>query len=105
MSESKVVIIDDIKAAIIAELGSFIGDSIDEIKPVIDGAVYTGKDDPGQWAPKAIAVIHCESGIPSGYYDSEIQDSWTTIENQLQEMGYNIYIETINAAVKAFYPI
>jgi len=95
-------IIQDLKKQIYLKLQDDIG-SPKESREIINKAVYTGKDDPGQWSPDAIAIIHCESGIPSGDYDPDIAETWINISDALQDLGHSVFIESINPAVKAVY--
>ena len=54
-------------------------------------AVYTGKEDPGQWSPSADFVIHLEGvGLP---YEGS-QEAWHKIEE-----AAGIWIEPYNNAV------
>ncbi len=93
-----------LKRAILEQLGDHIGNSFEAV-PVINASVYTGAADPGQWAPRAVAVIHCESGIPNGSYDVEVSEKWFNITNELQGLGHDVFVETINDAVKAVYEL
>lgn len=95
-------IIQDLKKQIYLKFQDDIG-SPKESREIINKAVYTSKNDPGQWSPNAIAVIHCESGIPNGDYDPDIAEKWINISDALQDLGHNVFIETINPAVKAVY--
>jgi len=105
MKKNKVL--KDIKALITKTFADHEGYTQSEYRDIVDGAVYTGEDDPGQWSPNAVAVVHCESGIPSGLYDdtSDVQQMWIDIDEELRELGHDIFVEDINAAVKAYYKI
>jgi hypothetical protein len=66
---------------------------------MIEESTYTGKDDPGEWAPRAKVVIHCESGIP----DPSWIDPWCEVGDILAEQ--DLFYEPINMAVVAVYEI
>ena len=72
-----------------------------KVKDRIAEDTYTGKDDPGEWAPKAHAVIHCESGIPNGSYEPFIYDKWFEVSDKLGDM----FVEHQNAAVIAVWDV
>lgn len=72
-----------------------------KVREMMAEDIFTGRDDPGQWSPMAVAVIHCENGLDSGYYNQFAQERWTEVEERLP--GY--YVESINAAVLGLYKI
>lgn len=68
----------------------------------VEDATFTGREDPGGWAPRAHVVIHTETGIPSLRYDSNaILAQWDRVGDILQEHG--LYCEPVNGAVVAVY--
>ena len=93
-----------LKRAILERLGEYIGNSFEAV-PQINKDVYTGTEDPGQWAPSAVAVVHCESGIPSGSYEPAAAETWFEVDDELQGLGFNVFHENVNAAVIAFYEL
>ena len=87
-----------VKDAIVEVFGSLIEAGTGrKAQEVVDKDVYTGESDPGQWSPTAVAIIHCEDGIPNGTYDNVIIEKWFDVTNLLGDM----YVEHVNAAVIA----
>ena len=89
-----------LKSAILKEFGGYISESGERAMEIIDQSVYTGKGDPGQWSPDALAVIHCESGVPHGYYNHYIGERWYKVGDEL-----DVIIEDYNCAVKCVYEL
>jgi hypothetical protein len=89
------------KQAVIEAIHKVFGDFVD--KDRIKKAVFTGKSDPGQWSPKALVVVHTESGIPNPCNYPELYDKWYKINDELKQMGFNLSFEPVNGAVIAFY--
>ena len=92
--------LDHLKSAILRTFGGYISDNEGRAMEIINDAVYTGADDPGQWSPDALAVIHCEFGIPHGYYNYRLGERWYEVGDEL-----GVIIEDYNCAVKCVYPL
>ena len=60
--------------------------------------IYSGKGDPGGWAPRALAVIHCENGLDTGHYDTRVSEAWFELQDET-----GLLFEPVNAAVIAVY--
>lgn len=58
---------------------------------------FTGEGDPGEWAPDADVVIHCEHGLPSPDFDTWF---WTGVMIPALP-GY--LVEPINGCIVAVY--
>ena len=89
MTTSKV---ERVRAAILAVFPSVT-------RKAVDRDVYAGRDDPGGWAPKAVAVIHCEGGIPNANDFMENLEKWCEVSERLGDL----FCEPINGAVIAVY--
>lgn len=70
------------------------------IREIVERDTFTGADDPGGWSPGAVAIIHCENGIPNGAYETHVLDKWF----EVSELLGDLYCEHINAAVIGVYP-
>jgi len=92
-------ILHDVRAAIFEVFGDYISGDARRALKIIKEATFLADEDPGQWAPNAAAVIHCESGIPNGLYDG-LYEKWFNVSAMLKSH----YCEHINAAVIAVYP-
>jgi len=67
--------------------------------------VLTAEDDPGEWAPGAVAVVHREgTNLPATYHHGWL-DWWAARDKEIQAAGFNLYCECINDAVMAYYPV
>jgi hypothetical protein len=56
------------------------------------------------WSPKAMVIVHTESGIPNPCgYDGQFFESWFKIDRELKSMGFNLSHEPVNGAVVAFW--
>jgi hypothetical protein len=88
-----------VQLAIMEVWGYFISDDPMRARQIIENGTYTGKNDPGGWAPEAEVVIHCESGIPNGSYEPRELERWFRVSDILGDL----YCEHINAAVIAVY--
>jgi hypothetical protein len=74
--------------------------------------IVAPEDDPGQWAPKALAIIRIEpdcreewdEGIIPASLDSNDTHGLDNCESLDKEAGAGAYIEYINAAVAAVWP-
>ena len=97
----KQIILSQLRDAIKENFWQFLGDTPED--PIVDSIVrrstYLAEDDPGGWAPRAVCVVHTESGLPNGAYDWRIEDLWFKVSNSLP-----IYHEPVNGAVIAWYP-
>ena len=93
--------LEKIREAIFQEFGMFISDDDEKAKQIIRESTYLGSEDPGEWAPDATAVIHCESGVPSGDYETHLLTKWFRVSDRLETH----YVEHINGAVIAVYPV
>ena len=93
--------LEKIREAILQEFCFFISDDKEKSKQIIKDSTYLGNEDPGEWAPDATAVIHCESGIPSGDYEPLLLTKWFRVSDRLETH----YVEHINGAVIAVYPV
>lgn len=71
----------------------------EEVRKCVDRDIYSGEDDPGGWSRNAVAVIHCESGIPNGAYDNHILEMWHEVCDKLP----GLFVEHYNAAVICVY--
>lgn len=70
----------------------------------IGKAVYLAAEDPGEWAPKSILVVHTEGGIPDRFYYPSWEKCWDKAEKKLSALlGKEAYFESINGAVTALY--
>jgi hypothetical protein len=88
-----------VRKAVAEVWGSFISSDKAEVQRIIKAATYTGKNDPGQWAPSAAVVIHTESGIPNGGYNPRDIERWFEVSDMLP----NLSVEHVNGAVIAVY--
>lgn len=93
-----------VREAILKVLGDYIAyENPDAARTIIEEATYAKGQDPGGWAPEAEATIHCESGIPSGDYDTEILELWFRVSDELTDLG--LFCELQNSAVIAVWPV
>ena len=100
--------IDAVKKAIYEIFGDYIAWNCEtnpkETKALIDRCVYRSDEDPGGWAPHAVVVVHTETGIPTPAYNNmNTMEQWFEVDEIVREHGHNLYGETINGAIHAFY--
>ena len=95
--------LERVRAVIFDVFGSLIDEDDDEAKKIISKATYTGTEDPGGWSRTAEVVVHCESGIPNGYYadDCRVIDLWNEASRRLGGM----FFEHVNNAVICVYDV
>ena len=77
-----------------------------KMRKILSDNVYTGEEDPGQWAPTAPVVVHNESF--AGYWASQVDalDTLIEVEDLASVLcGESLFAQAINSAVMAFYPI
>ncbi len=73
-------------------------------KEMLNGCVFSGKNDPGQNSPNAPVIVGCETGVPNpSHYNEKVMSMWYKVNDILKEMGYPLYHEPVNGAVVAFY--
>jgi hypothetical protein len=73
-------------------------------KKMLDGCVFSGKNDPGQNSPSAPVIVGCETGVPNpSNYDVKVMELWYEVNDLLVEMGHPLYHEPVNGGVVAFY--
>lgn len=99
-------IITQVRESIFEVFGGRIpGNTKVEKMALIRRATYTGKADPGGWAPTAAVVIHTESGIPNPAHECgggwPITEGWTKVTESLSDH----YCETHNGAVMTVFLI
>ena len=84
------------------DLAAAAEDSGTTVTKLLEECVYSARTDPGQWAPRGVAVINQELGyLPSGdYYEPMGMEKWFEVSAKLPG---GAYVETINAAVSAVY--
>ena len=94
--------LDRVRAVIFDVFHEIIDENEDEARRIIAASTYTGREDPGGWAPDAEVVIHSESGIPNGYYDDShhVTELWSEVSRRLGDL----YCEHYNAAIICVYP-
>ena len=74
---------------------SYLPDSTAEAKALLNKHIFTGADDPGQWSPGALAIVHIEStGIPG---NEEIV--WIELWSAASELLDDAYFEQVNGGV------
>lgn len=89
-----------VRAEILRHFGKAIHDDPDRARRIIESSTFLASEDPGQWAPRATVVIHCEDGIPNGSFEGpEILERWQLVSRALP--GH--FIEHINSAVIGVY--
>ena len=93
--------LEQIRAAILKHFGEVISSDPERAREIVEQDTYTGQDDPGGWSPEAVAIIHCESGIPSGLYNAQLFEKWFSVSNELD----GLFCEHINAAVIGVYEV
>jgi hypothetical protein len=91
-----------VKRALERVFGPSIG-SRKERKEIISKAVILASEDPGQWAPRAKVIVRTETGIPSAAHYVEAIEMWVKVDELVQSYGHDLWSETINGAVTAFY--
>lgn len=79
-----------------------LGEAPDEMGELLDLSIVPAADDRGKWAPAAQAIIYTEHGLP-GDYTERGMELWGEVSDELA--GYGFYVDPINAAVFAVYPI
>ena len=90
--------IEIVRAALNVVFGERVG------RQQIEDATFTGREDPGGWAPRAQVVIHTERGIPALRYDSRaIVAAWDRVNDILMDSA--LYCEPINGAIVAVYNV
>jgi hypothetical protein len=88
--------IEIVRSALNTVFGNRVG------RQQIEDATFTGREDPGGWAPRAQVVIHTERGIPALRYDSQaIVAAWDRVNDVLAE--HDLFCEPINGAIVAVY--
>jgi hypothetical protein len=92
-------ILEEVRKAIDEVFGEYISQDPVRRREIIERSTFVGKDDPGGWAPNAAVTIHCESGIPSGLYSSELFEKWFSVSDRLRTH----FCEHINSAVIGVY--
>jgi len=63
--------------------------------------VFTGEDDPGQWSPNALAIVHAEAYPIPGLYLPAYIEKWCQASDELGDC----FFEHINDAVVAVYMV
>jgi len=65
--------------------------------------IYHPRNDPGEWAPKSLAVINLEMGLLPwcDYYHPEGLDNCVRLSQEAD--GGVTYVEWVNAAIAAVY--
>lgn len=63
--------------------------------------------DSGQWARKSLLVIYHEEGLGDEWTYPHTEPKWRKLEAALGKkvFGFDVYIESINPAVSAVYPV
>lgn len=62
--------------------------------------------DRGEWSPKSLLILYHESGLPEQAYHPEMGPLWQKLEIELGAIfGFPVYIENINTAVSAVWPV
>lgn len=94
-------VLEKVRRAIFDVFGDNVvfGD-IEASRKIIEKSTYTGAEDPGQWAPEAAVIIHCEEGLDSGCYNSFFMEKWFEVNDKL---GDELLVEHFNAAIIAVY--
>jgi len=71
----------------------------ERLRDSLEKHVMLPVDDPGEWAPHSLAVIHNESMMLDG--PTLALECWIEVSNKLIPHGY--FVEHINEAVSAIY--
>jgi len=88
--------IEIVRAALNVVFGERVG------RQQIEESTFTGREDPGGWAPRAQVVIHTERGIPALRYDSRaVVAAWDRVNDILVDSA--LYCEPVNGAIVAVY--
>ena len=67
-----------------------------------EACIYSPANDPGEWAPKALVILNLERGLaPLAYYGPDFMGGGI----ELQEAAGVGFVEHINAAVAAVWPV
>ncbi len=69
-------------------------------KDLLRKYVHTGKGDPGQWSPNALAVVNIESLEIPGNEEVRWIEQWVEASDLLGDAGF----EQVNSAIVAVYP-
>ncbi len=93
-------ILERVRSAIDEVFGRYISADPARRRKIIEEATFLGEDDPGEWAPNADVVIHCESGIPSGSWNPKELEMWFEVSDKLKTH----FCEHVNSAVIGVYP-
>jgi 3-mercaptopyruvate sulfurtransferase SseA len=71
-----------------------------------DRAIVLPEDDTGGWAPTSLAVIYKEHGIPDRYYYPQLAKKWDQVDEEASTLLCKaVFVEEINGAVSALYPV
>ena len=67
-------------------------------------AIYTQRDDPGEWAPKSLVILNMETGWLGDYYEPGHIDRFYDLgEAANRSLEKHTYIEYQNAAIAAVF--
>jgi len=70
----------------------------------VDESIFLPDEDPGEWAPRSVLVVHKEHGIPDRFVYPTADPLWTKVEEYLSGLlGKPVYFEDVNGAVSALY--
>ena len=94
------VLLKYVRKCIVEVFGDSIGDDAEE---KAEKHTYLGRDDPGQWSPKAPVVSHTEMFLPSIDEGVGIIEKWSEVNDKLKYFGPGHFVEHINGAVSAVY--
>ncbi len=100
-AKAKMTAREAVIAALVKEFEGCYGDTPKQLRAMVERSVYTGKSDPGGWAPRAEFVIHTENGLPPGDWIEE----WGRAGDEVSKLGFPLFFEAVNGGVVAVYRV
>jgi len=97
--ETDEAVLARVRQSILKVFGRYISEDVKTARRIIEQSTFTGKDDPGGWSRNAAVIIHTESGIPNGSWDTRMFEKWFSVSELLTDH----FCEHVNGAVIGVY--